>query len=128
MIKNWVYYMAKNKKELGNWGENLAASYLVSRGISILGRNVRTNYGELDIIGTCQGMTIFFEVKTRRSDTFGYPEDAISAVKRIHLMNSAESYLQDHPDLPDQWRIDVIAINLKRGKSPEIEWIENAVS
>ncbi|HVP21323.1 MAG TPA: YraN family protein [Anaerolineaceae bacterium] len=120
--------MAKNKKELGNWGENLAESYLAGRGISILGRNVRTKYGELDIIGACQGMTIFFEVKTRQSETFGNPEDAISSVKRSHLINSAESFLQDHPDLPDQWRIDVIAINLKRGKSPEIEWFENAVS
>jgi putative endonuclease len=120
--------MAKNKKVLGNWGENLAESYLIARGISILGRNVRTKYGELDIVGTCNGLTVIFEVKTRKTDTFGYPEDSISRSKRNHLIASAEAYLQDHPELPDQWRIDVIAIQVKPGINPEIEWFENAVS
>jgi|ERR1035437_7452420 putative endonuclease len=120
--------MSKRKVKLGNWGESLAAEYLSSRGVMILARNVRTKYGELDLVGRLEGLTVIFEVKTRRTDTFGFPEDAISQVKRQHLVASSESYIQDHPELPDEWRIDIVAIRLKAGANPEIEWFENAIS
>jgi putative endonuclease len=118
----------KNKQKLGNQGENLAAEYLTGRGVAMIGRNVRTKYGELDLIGNCNGMTVVFEVKTRRTETYGFPEEAISQMKRKHLIASAEAYMQEHPELPNEWRIDVIAISLKSNKIPEIEWFENAVS
>ncbi len=120
--------MRNSKIELGKRGENLAAEYLVKRGFSIISKNVRTPYGELDLIGVQSGTLVIFEVKTRRTDTYGYPEDAISMTKRAHLIDSAQAFIQDHPELPATWRIDVIAINLRPGKRPEIEWFENAVS
>ena len=120
--------MSNRKVKLGNWGELFAAEYLSSRGVLILAKNVRTKYGELDLVGRFEGMTVIFEVKTRKTDTFGFPEDAISQVKRQHLVASTESYIQDHPELPGEWRIDVVAIRLNAGATPEIEWFENAIS
>ena len=120
--------MRNSKIELGRRGENLAAEYLAERGFSIIAKNVRTPYGELDLIGLQSGALVIFEVKTRRTDTYGFPEDAVSATKRAHLIDSAQAFIQDHPELPGNWRIDVIAINLRPGLKPEIEWFENAVS
>lgn len=120
--------MSNRKIKLGNWGESLAAEYLSSRGVMILARNVRTKYGELDLVGSIAGLTVIFEVKTRRTDTFGFPEEAISQVKRKHLVDSAQFYIQVHPELPGEWRIDVVAIRLNAGADPEIEWFENAIS
>ena len=120
--------MPNTKIELGKRGENLAAEFLIARGFSIIARNVRTPYGELDLVGFQPETLVIFEVKTRRTDTYGFPEDAISTTKRAHLMASAQAFIQDHPELPGNWRIDVIAINLRPDKKPEIEWFENAVS
>ncbi len=119
--------MRTNKMVLGARGEQLAVEYLEKRGVTIIARNVHTPYGELDLLGFLDETLIVFEVKTRRTGTYGYPEDSISATKRQHLMASAQAYIQDHPELPDQWRIDVIAINLNPGQKPEFEWFENAV-
>ena len=120
--------MRTPKMALGTRGEQLAAEYLAERGVSIIARNVRTPYGELDLVGFHAEILVFFEVKTRRTDTYGYPEESISGTKRAHLTASAQAYVQDHPDLPGLWRIDVIAINLHPGQKPSIEWFENAVS
>src|SRR5512142_330907 len=114
--------MRTNKMALGTKGEQLAAEYLSERGVSIIARNIRTQYGELDLIGFHSEILVFFEVKTRRTDTYGYPEESISATKRAHLTASAQAYVQDHPELPVDWRIDVIAINLTQGQKPKIEW------
>jgi putative endonuclease len=120
--------MGVDKKVLGTRGEQLAADYLAERGVSIIARNARTPYGELDLIGFHAEILVFFEVKTRRTDTYGYPEESISSTKREHLAASAQAFVQGHPELPNQWRIDVIAIYMKRGQKPEFEWFENAIS
>ncbi len=120
--------MRTNKMALGVKGEQLAAGYLTEHGIAIIARNIRTPYGELDLIGFQGEMLVFFEVKTRRTHAYGYPEESINATKRDHLVASAQAYVQEHPEMPDHWRIDVVAINLSPGKMPEIEWFENAVS
>jgi len=117
-----------SKKELGQWGENLAARYLEQRGYSILQQNFRTPYGEIDLIAQIGGVTIFVEVKTRSTQAYGYPEEAVTDKKRIHLIETSQAYLQAHPDLDGDWRIDVIAVQiLKDNPKPQIEHFENAV-
>jgi putative endonuclease len=117
-------------QRIGNWGEKLAEEFLKVRGYQILGKNVRTSYGELDIIASCDSHLAFVEVKARRSAALGKPEIAVNGKKRLHLIQSAESYLQQHPELVDtDWQIDVIAISKYPGQiDPEILWFENAVS
>lgn len=116
------------KKKLGQWGENLAAEYLVQRGYRIVEQNARTPYGEIDLVAQVGDITIFVEVKTRTTQTFGYPEEAITEQKRVHLIEASQAYIQDHPELDTDLRIDVIAIqHLKKNETPQIEHFENAV-
>jgi len=74
-----------SKQRLGQIGENLVAYALGQRGFEIVGRNVRTRYGEIDIIASNQRATLFVEVKTRTSRAFGYPEEAVNYKKQLHL-------------------------------------------
>jgi putative endonuclease len=122
----------------------MAVDFLLSRGFRILGQNVRTAYGEIDVValapafqsgleatkGNDRGAeVVFIEVKTRSSKAYGLPEEAITAKKKEHLLSSARAYLQEHPELPVDWRVDVIAIRRLRGDDqPEIVHFENAIS
>jgi putative endonuclease len=118
-----------NKMELGRWGESYVAKYLEEQGHEILARNVRTPYGEIDIVARIKDRLIFIEVKTRTSLRYGYPEDAITEEKMAHMVDSAESYLQEHPDLLCDWQIDVIAVQVdSERESPRITHFENAIT
>lgn len=109
----------KGRKSLGNWGEKIAAEYLLEKGYLILERNYRSSYGEIDLIVQIDKVTVFVEVKTRSSNRFGYPEEAVTRAKMEHLYSSAQAYLQTHPEISGDWRIDVIAIARSRGVLPE---------
>lgn len=109
----------KGRKSLGNWGEKIAAEYLLEKGYLILERNYRSSYGEIDLIVQIDKVTVFVEVKTRSSNRFGYPEEAVTRAKMEHLFSSAQAYLQTHPEISGDWRIDVIAIARSRGVLPE---------
>jgi len=121
--------MKTRRQMVGRWGEEAAAKHLTGHGLNIIERNVRTPYGELDLIALDVDELVFIEVKTRTSLTFGMPEDAVNHAKRLHLMQAAEAYLQDHPDkLSGGWRIDVVAIVAKSVNEFEVEWFKNAVA
>ena len=118
--------MTKNNHALGEWGEGKAAQYLEGKGYKILGRNLRTPYGEIDLIAQIDSEIIFVEVKTRSSRSFGYPEEAITTKKMQHMIESAESYMQEQEGQQKDWRIDVIAIEKPKDASkPSIEHFEN---
>jgi len=113
--------MSTSRQSLGRWGESTAAQYLESQGYKIRERNARTPYGEIDIValqpkiaspGSLDptSVTVFVEVKTRSSTTYGFPEESITARKQAHMLDAAQSYMQENPDLGNDWRIDVIAI------------------
>jgi putative endonuclease len=113
--------MSKSRQEIGRWGEEQAAAYLISKGYEIVARNARTPYGEIDLIAykrtdptsmqrTADDSLVFVEVRTRTTRTFGFPEGSITNRKQEHMLAAAQSYLQDHPDLDAPWQIDVIAV------------------
>jgi len=114
-----------DKVQLGKWGEQQAASFLEGKGYQIIEQNVRTPYGEIDLIAKNSGALVFVEVKTRRSTAYGHPEEAVTDLKRSHMIDSAESYLQEHPDCDGDWQIDVIAVLAKSGSQLEIQHFEN---
>lgn len=125
--------MTKDRQALGKWGEAQAAEYLTRLGYKIIGRNVRTPYGELDLIaqvGSGEGSElVFVEVKTRASYSLGPPEISVDRRKQAHLIASAEHYLTLLEKLPAIWRIDVIAIQRTGAHiDPEIIHFENAVT
>ena len=117
-----------HNQKTGTWGEGLAAGYLESNGVKVIGRNIRTPYGEIDLLGEEECQILFIEVKTLKNKLFGDPEVSISQVKQNHMSNSALHYLQENNLLDVDWRIDVIAVNAAEGQTPEIKWFKNAVS
>jgi putative endonuclease len=118
----------KKKKDLGKWGEQQAKRILELEGILIIGQNIHTPYGEIDLIGMKGTELIFFEVKTRSSVSFGYPEVSVSKRKIQHMKSAAFSYLQETNKLDVPWRIDVFSIIKSQDSSCIYEWFKNAVT
>jgi putative endonuclease len=123
--------MPKNnpRKQLGAMGEQLAVRELQGRGLTIVQTNYRCTAGEMDVIARDAEEWVFVEVKTRRGDQFGAPEEAVHARKQQKLIEVAETYLQEHALHDAQWRIDVVAVEMDaRGKLLRVEVTENAVT
>lgn len=107
-------------------GEKVAAEFLVQKGLTIIGKNVRTSYGEIDLIAQENNTIVFVEVKTRTSGEYGPPETGITPQKQIHMVNAAQAYIQAQPEQDISWRMDVIAIHKpSRNQPPEIVHFEN---
>lgn len=119
--------MTSQKQKLGAWGETLALAFLKERGDILLAQNYRTEHGELDLVTRRGDRIVFTEVKTRRSDSYGPPEAAISDSKRAHLIASAQTFLQALPGYRGDWQIDVIAIAVHPDRTPLLKHIENAI-
>ena len=108
----------------GNLGEEMAVKYLTDKGYSILHRNWRHLHWETDIIATKNSWLHFIEVKTRRTTTFGNPEEDVSRKKIKNLMGAAEEFILLYPD----WkliRFDILSITIEKNKMPEFFLIED---
>lgn len=112
---------------IGAWGEQAARAYLEQHGFEVLFQNVYTEYGEIDLVARKDGRLHMVEVKTRRTRTFGHPEEAVTERKRRHMLESAQVFMQANPDLGPDFQIDVIAVQVVSNKSYEITYFENAV-
>lgn len=110
------------KTEIGASGEKLAAQLLRERGYKILETNFRCALGEIDIIAIDQGTLVYIEVKTRSSNNFGLPEEAVGFRKLQHLMKTAAYYRAVRKNLPEGERVDVVAIETNTGR---LELIKN---
>ena len=120
------------RQSLGKWGERVAENFLASKGYTIISRNFRTPYGEIDLIAEAGSpddrMIVFCEVKTRTTKSFGPPEEAVNSRKIAHFMSAAQYYMQQNPS-DVSWRLDVIAVEqITPGRDPEIIHFENAIS
>ncbi|WP_270888618.1 YraN family protein [Pedococcus sp. 5OH_020] len=98
------------RRALGQYGERLAARYLRDCGLSILDRNWRCAHGEIDLVARDADCLVFCEVKTRRSERFGAPVEAVDRRKAARLRRLAAAWLQEHEVRPGRIRIDVIGI------------------
>lgn len=97
---------------LGKAGEDIAVSFLIRNGYSIIDRNFKAHYGEIDIIAVHSNTLVFVEVKTRIGDEFGKPEEAVTPQKLREVIRTATYYKTIHPGPPDLMRIDVVAIEM----------------
>ncbi|WP_328992511.1 YraN family protein [Kribbella sp. NBC_01245] len=100
----------QTKNAVGQYGEDLAASYLVGQGFSILERNWRCDLGEVDIVAREGSCLVICEVKTRRGLGYGNPLETITYRKLARLRQLAGRWLQEHEVHPEQIRIDVIGV------------------
>jgi putative endonuclease len=117
--------MTRHNLQIGAWGEQTAADWLIERGYQILARNIRTPYGEIDIVAQKDDITIFVEVKTLLSSKNFFPEHQITLRKQSHMLAAAEHYAAEHEI--DHFQIDVIAVEGKPGRKPVITYFENAI-
>ena len=110
-------------------GEDLATTYLQKQGYTVLERNFRKGYGEIDIVAidhTSIPTLAFIEVKTRKSTAFGMPFEAITFRKIATMVKTAQYYKMLHPELPNALRIDGIAILLNTDDTVKsIELLKN---
>ncbi len=101
--------------EIGKFGENVATKYLQRKGYKILERNFSCKQGEIDIIAKDFSQLVFIEVKTRTSQEFGRPAEAVNKVKKKHLEKAVKYYLYKNKQENKFIRLDVIEVNLKNG-------------
>jgi len=116
------------RRDLGAFGERVAAAHLEAKGYRILARNFRCREGEIDIVAEDGDSLVFVEVRTRRGDAFGSPAESVTEAKERRLLTVARAYLQQHNDVPPNQRIDVVAIKLSRGRLLAVEHIEGAIA
>jgi putative endonuclease len=116
------------RQTTGRLGEKIAVEFLKKKGYEILATNYRCSEGEIDIITKLNDTLVFVEVRTRSSRKYGSPEESITLNKKEKLRALAERYYQEQENLPDNWRIDVVAVEMGRGgKVKRVEIIENAI-
>jgi len=117
--------LSRRKINLGKTGEEIATTYLRERGLQIVARNFRDKFGEIDIIARDRGTYVFVEVKTRRSNHFGTPEEAVTTQKQRQVIRVAQSYLAKHQLFDVPTRFDVVAI-LISSSDPRINHLVSA--
>ena len=106
----------------------IACEFLGKNGYDIVETNYRCTEGEMDIVAMQKETLVFVEVRTKKSRLFGSPEESITQIKKERLRAIAERYGQEHENLPEERRIDVMAIQLdSNDRVKRIQLIENAV-
>lgn len=113
--------------ERGATGESIACRHLRRAGYRILYRNFRGRTGgELDIVCRDGDTLVFVEVKTRTSEEFGRPFEAVRRDQRQRISRGALAWLRmlDNPDI--LFRFDVVEVMMREGRKPHVEVIRNA--
>ena len=113
---------------VGAFGENAVADFLINRGSLIVERNWRIKEGEIDIVATLPDRTIaFVEVKTRTSQAFGHPFEAITREKAHRLQRLALAWLATHKCLGSEYQVDCAAVLISPDGSISIEYREKVL-
>ncbi len=103
-----------NNRQLGTLGEDTAVAYLTLQGYDILERNYRCPFGEIDVIARQKEVLVFVEVKTRQSDRYGHPAEAVNQTKLLHMQRAALWYLEEKQWPPCLMRFDTIALQVEQ--------------
>lgn len=106
---------------MGSAGERRATKFLKKNGFKILTKNYKTPFGEIDVIALDKDCIVFIEVKTRTSEEYGQPCEAVDKKKQAKYYKSATYYLQKEKKTDSSCRFDVIEI-----KNEKINHIFNA--
>ncbi len=125
--------MGDRRQVFGRRGEQDAAERAVQRGYTVLERNYRTPYGEIDLILLSPEKEIVFaEVKSRSGSFFGFPEAAVDKRKKSHILRSAFFYLrQNYPDNDEvPWHVDIMSLIYKKDQQTllDFRWFEDVTA
>lgn len=118
-----------NKKKIGKLGEDIGCKYLLKNKYSILERNYHSRFGEIDIIArSFNNILVFIEVKARTSNKYGQGYEAVDYNKQQKIIKTAYFYLNNNKIQNDNFRIDVLSIDLDfRQRVGKITHFRNAV-
>jgi putative endonuclease len=116
-----------DKHSLGQFGEEQAARYLRRRFYTVLERNYRCRFGEIDLIARRGGVLAFVEVKLRKDDRYGEAREFVTPQKQQRVRAAAEHWLSLH-ETQLQPRFDVVEVYAPRGADGplKLKHIENA--
>ena len=114
-------------KDIGDYGESLAESYLVSIGFIILASKFRCKIGEIDLICRDGNYIVFVEVKSRYSSRFGTPADSVTYKKQTKIFKAAQFYIMKYMLHNNNFRFDVVEVLLNSSDNKfDISLIKNA--
>ena len=102
--------MPIDRRALGTSGEDAAAAWYEAKGYEVVARNWRCRDGELDLVVRNGRTYVFCEVKTRTSDAFGVPAEAVTRTKRQRIRHLAARWLSEASSPARDIRFDVVAI------------------
>ncbi|MFB8281204.1 YraN family protein [Nocardia colli] len=106
--------------------EELVARYLTDAGMTILARNWRCRYGEISLIADDAGTTVFIHLRTRASQPFQVPAEAITFVKQQRLRRLSLLWLAEQSGPWWAVRFDVAAVILEPGREPKVQYFRAA--
>ena len=99
-----------HRPQLGRSGEDAAADHFRRLGYEVVERNFRTRAGEIDLVARDAGTVVFCEVKTRRTDRWGLPAEAVNPRKQARLRRLAGEWLSLRRPGRVQVRFDVVSV------------------
>ena len=127
-----VLDVTQARQKIGRAAEDLVAAKLAAKGWTVLDRNARSRYGELDIVAHDGQALVFIEVKAGRQDSDFGPERPIHAIgprKQRQVRRLAAAWISENRDAPfySEIRFDAIGVTYDRaGRAADVEHIENA--
>ncbi|MGB2705896.1 MAG: YraN family protein [Candidatus Omnitrophota bacterium] len=123
--------MQDRNRAVGLLGEDIAARFLSRKGYAVIGRNVKTFVGEIDIVARKESEVVFVEIKTRKTPSFVPPYLSVTARKKKKLIQCALCFLKMKGCLDVSWRIDVISVEIRNIfwfiRKVKIEHFEDAI-
>ncbi|MEU5787107.1 YraN family protein [Micromonospora purpureochromogenes] len=118
--------MTKRNQAVGAYGERCAVRHLIGAGLRPVARNWRCPDGEIDIIAWDGPVLAFCEVKTRRTDDYGTPAEAVVPAKARRLRGLAARWLAESGVDADEVRFDVLAVRLPAAGPARVEHLKGA--
>jgi putative endonuclease len=116
-----------DRRQLGEFGERVAAAWLRRHGCRILARNFRAPHGgEVDLVVRDGAVLVFAEVKTRTAGGRGRPLDAVDRDKQRLVKRGAEAWLKLLGTRELAWRFDVVEVVVAAGERPRVHRVHDA--
>ena len=117
--------MSKPKNRSGARGEKRAEKFLIKKGYTIMGRNLKVGHVEIDLLALKEDCLCLVEVKTRKTTDFGLPEEFVDRKKQERLIRAAKLLTARRAYRDMRIRFDIISV-LYRDNEVDINHIENA--
>ncbi len=110
----------------GNEAERLARQHLETAGLTLIAKNYRSPFGEIDLVMQHREALVFVEVRLRRRSDFGAPAETVDTRKQAKLRATAEHYLQHtRAGSNKPCRFDIVAIT-SGSDTDSLVWLQNA--